>query len=138
MKRCHCKMALGVLLAAVVCASTPSMAQLMVQSGSSATLPLLHPHCNSAADDYAPFGDLNGKTILLTTERDGVARVVSCSVSGEVSPLEGTFNRTGLARGYVCLSASGEGYGVAYRSADRQSRASIVRVRRTSAGLDIG
>jgi hypothetical protein len=112
--------------------------QVMAQDSVVGRQPWLHPHCNSVADDYAPCVDVDGEALLLTTEPGGLAHVVRCSSHGDVQPIDGTFNRPGQSRGYVSVVASGDGYGVMYRSGERQSRATIVRVLRTSVGLDVG
>lgn len=110
----------------------------LAQNGAGGPQPWLHPQCNSSADDYSPFPDVDGHSLLLTTERDGLARVVRCSADGGIQPVDGTFNVLGQSRGYVSLSVRGDGYGVMYRSGKRQSLATIVRVSRTASGIEIG
>lgn len=130
----RCMLAMGLLVVAFCSAGTVTLAQ----NGASVPQPWLHPRCNSMADDYAPCIDLDGTSLLLTTERDGVAHVVRCAADGDVHGIGGTLNAPDRSSGYVSLSSTGDGYGVVYRSGQRQSHASIVRVRRTSAGLDVG
>lgn len=127
-------MVAGILAAAVCCCGVPARAQ----NGADGPLPWPHPQCNSVADDYAPCIDIDGSALLFTTERSGLAQVVRCGGESDIIPLDGTFNHAGQSRGYVSVTTSGDGFGVMYRSGERQSLASIVRVRRTSAGLDIG
>ncbi|MBU3699676.1 MAG: hypothetical protein FGM33_06660 [Candidatus Kapabacteria bacterium] len=97
-----------------------------------------HPSCNSSADDYAPSSDVDGVSMLFTSERNGVAQTFRCDSEGNVQHLSGTVNASGKVGAYVNVLPSGEGLATIYRPGIRQSFASITTIARTSGGLDMG
>jgi Tol biopolymer transport system component len=97
-----------------------------------------HPSCNSASDDYAPAADADGRALLFTSERDGIAHTYRCEANGSAELVAGTLNRSGAVGAYAHVLPSGEGIATVYRSGTRQSFASIVTTVRTSSGLDVG
>lgn len=111
----------------------------MVGQGADVTVePEPYRICNSDADDYAPAVDIDGSSIVFTSERSGVAQMYQCRGQEAPQHIPGSLNLPDMACGFATFRRDGQGYAVAYAAHDIQSYASILAVTRTKHSLDRG
>ncbi|MEN9282063.1 MAG: hypothetical protein RL594_998 [Bacteroidota bacterium] len=94
--------------------------------------------CNSDADDYAPIVDVDGASIVFTSERSGIAQIYQCRGQEAPQRISGSLNQSGEACAFASFRPDGEGFAAVYASHHDQSYASIVAITRSKASLDRG